>query len=125
MALKSDGENQTFNKYRISKLKYSLVNTISGIAGSLDQLSVATGVGGTVDGVLRQHGAFSQEGLVHVPDNLNWLEASTLGGAALTVWNAFYGLEGRAIKPGGWVITQGTGGVSIFAVQVCIQNAQG
>jgi NADPH:quinone reductase-like Zn-dependent oxidoreductase len=38
--------------------------------------------------------------------------------AALTAWNALYGLETRAIKPGEYVLTQGTGGVSIFALQV-------
>lgn len=88
------------------------------IAGSLDNVSVGTGVGGVVDGCLRQYGAFDQEGLVHVPKNLNWLEASTLSCAALTAWNGLYGLEGRALKPGDWVITQGTGGVSMFALQV-------
>ncbi|KAB2573730.1 putative alcohol dehydrogenase protein [Lasiodiplodia theobromae] len=87
------------------------------IAGSLDNVSVGTGVGGVVDGCLRQYGAFDQEGLVHVPKNLNWLEASTLSCAALTAWNGLYGLEGRALKPGDWVITQGTGGVSMFALQ--------
>ncbi|PIG83540.1 hypothetical protein AARAC_009328 [Aspergillus arachidicola] len=88
------------------------------IAGSLDTETLATGVGGFIDGSLRQYGAFNQEGLVHVPKNLNWLEASTLSCAAVTAWNGLYGLEGRSLKPGDWVITQGTGGVSIFALQV-------
>lgn len=52
-----------------------------------------------------------------MPSNLNFLEASTLSCAALTAWNGLYGLESRALKPGQWVLTQGTGGVSIFAVQ--------
>jgi NADPH:quinone reductase-like Zn-dependent oxidoreductase len=52
-----------------------------------------------------------------MPSNLNYLEASTLTCAALTAWNALYGLETRAIKPGQTVLTQGTGGVSIFALQ--------
>jgi len=52
-----------------------------------------------------------------MPTNLNFLEASTLSCAALTAWNGLYGLESRALKPGQWVLTQGTGGVSIFAVQ--------
>ncbi|KAL0260653.1 hypothetical protein SLS55_004343 [Diplodia seriata] len=87
------------------------------IAGSLDPVSVGTGVGGVVDGCLRQYGAFDQEGLVRVPKNLNWLEASTLSCAAVTAWNGLYGLEGRGLKQGDWVITQGTGGVSMFALQ--------
>lgn len=52
-----------------------------------------------------------------MPTNLNFLEASTLSCAALTAWNALYGLESRALKPGQTVLTQGTGGVSIFALQ--------
>lgn len=87
------------------------------IAGSLDNQSVGTGVGGVVDGALRQYGVFDQEGLVHIPKNLSWIEASTLSCAALTAWNGLYGLEGRGLKQGEWVLTQGTGGVSIFALQ--------
>lgn len=52
-----------------------------------------------------------------MPQNLNFLEASTLSCAAVTAWNALYGLESRALKPGQTVLTQGTGGVSIFALQ--------
>jgi NADPH:quinone reductase-like Zn-dependent oxidoreductase len=52
-----------------------------------------------------------------MPSNLNFLEGSTLSCAALTAWNALYGLESRALKPGQTVLTQGTGGVSIFALQ--------
>lgn len=87
------------------------------LAGSLDYTSVTTGVGGTVDGALRQYGAYSEQGLVHMPSNLNWLEGSTLTCAGLTAWNGLYGLESRSLKPGDWVLTQGTGGVSMFAVQ--------
>lgn len=87
------------------------------IAGSLNVQSVTTGVGGVIDGTLRQYGAFDEQGLVHVPNNLNFLEASTLSCAALTAWNALYGLESRALKQGDTVLTQGTGGVGIFAVQ--------
>lgn len=70
-----------------------------------------------MDGTLREHGVFDEAGLVKAPSNLNMLEASTLSCAALTAWNALYGLESRALKPGDTVLTQGTGGVSLFAVQ--------
>jgi NADPH:quinone reductase-like Zn-dependent oxidoreductase len=85
--------------------------------GSLDPYIVATGVGGTIDGSLRQYGAYDEQGLVHMPKNLNFLEGSTLTCAALTAWNGLYGLESRALKQGDVVLTQGTGGVSIFALQ--------
>lgn len=87
------------------------------IAGSLDGSSIATGLGGALDGTLREYGVFNEQGLVAAPKNLNDLEASTLSCAGLTAWNALYGLESRALKPGQWVLTQGTGGVSIFALQ--------
>lgn len=87
------------------------------IAGSLDASSLSTGLGGAIDGTLREYGVFDEQGLVSAPKNLNDLEASTLSCAGLTAWNALYGLESRALKPGQWVLTQGTGGVSIFALQ--------
>lgn len=86
--------------------------------GSLDQQTVKSGVGGVVDGTLRQYGSYHELGLVKAPENLNWFEASTLTCAALTAWNALYGLEGKMVKPGDYVLTQGTGGVSVFAIQV-------
>jgi len=87
------------------------------LAGSLNAQSLKSGVGGVVDGTLRQYGAFDEQGLVHMPENLNWLEGSTLSCAALTAWNGLYGLESKALKQGDTVLTQGTGGVSIFALQ--------
>lgn len=87
------------------------------IGHSLDQQTVATGLGGVLDGTLRQYGSFNENGLMKMPKNLNYLEASTLCCAGLTAWNALYGLEGKPLKAGEYVLTQGTGGVSIFAVQ--------
>ncbi|KAF7196734.1 Zinc-type alcohol dehydrogenase-like protein [Pseudocercospora fuligena] len=85
------------------------------IAGSLDEQSMNGGVGGVVDGTLRQYGSYDEQGLVHAPSNLDFVEASTLTCAGLTAWNALYGL--KQLMPGDWVLTEGTGGVSIFALQ--------
>lgn len=85
------------------------------LAGSLNPTILGTGLGGVVDGTLREYGTFDEQGLVHIPSNLNFLEASTLPCAALTAWNALYGL--KPLQPGQTVLTQGTGGVSIFALQ--------
>jgi NADPH:quinone reductase-like Zn-dependent oxidoreductase len=87
----------------------------SHLGGSLDPQTVTSGLGGVIDGTLRQYGTFNENGLVHMPESLNWLEASTLSCAALTAWNSLYGL--KPLKPGQVVLTQGTGGVSIFALQ--------
>lgn len=52
-----------------------------------------------------------------MPEGLSFEEAATLTCAGLTAWNALYGLSDKQLKPGDWVLTQGTGGVSIFGVQ--------
>ncbi|KAL9125524.1 MAG: hypothetical protein Q9217_005281 [Psora testacea] len=88
------------------------------LSGSLTPTTISTtGVGGTIDGCLREYGAFSEQGLVAIPESLNYAQASTLPCAAITAWNALYGLESRSLKPGDTVLTQGTGGVSLFALQ--------
>ncbi|KAL1962368.1 hypothetical protein VTN77DRAFT_9781 [Rasamsonia byssochlamydoides] len=81
----------------------------------IDIPAANSGLGGVIDGTLRQYGVFNENGLVRMPTNLNFLEASTLTCAALTSWNALYGL--RQVKPGDTVLIQGTGGVSVFGVQ--------
>lgn len=75
-------------------------------------------LGGGVDGVLREYAVFEESGLVRCPHSLSLQQGATLPCAALTSWNALYGLQSRAIVPGQWVLTEGTGGVSVFAVQV-------
>ena len=50
-----------------------------------------------------------------LPKGWSFAQAATLPCAALTAWRALM-VEAR-IKPGDVVLTQGTGGVSIFAVQ--------
>ena len=71
-----------------------------------------------VDGTLRQYGAYDEQGLVAMPETLDFQQGSTLTCAAVTAWNALYGLESSSLKPGDTVLTQGTGGVSIFGLQV-------
>jgi len=76
-----------------------------------------TALGGTSPGTLRQYGVFPASGLVRAPSNLSPTEAGTLTCAPLTSWNALYGLQSKALKPGDTVLTQGTGGVSLSAIQ--------
>jgi NADPH:quinone reductase-like Zn-dependent oxidoreductase len=85
------------------------------LAGSLTSKTIKTGLGSMIDGVLREHAIYNENGLVAMPACLSWLEASTLPCAAVTAWNALYGI--KPLQPGQVVLTQGTGGVSIFAVQ--------
>jgi NADPH:quinone reductase-like Zn-dependent oxidoreductase len=71
--------------------------------------------GGDLDGVLRECGTFEESGLVRIPDHLSFEEGATLPCAAVTAWNAL--VESGNLKAGETVLTLGTGGVSIFALQ--------
>jgi NADPH:quinone reductase-like Zn-dependent oxidoreductase len=73
---------------------------------------------GGLDGVLADRVVLHEDGLVHVPEHLSHEEASTLPCAALTAWHALV-TKGRA-RPGDTILVQGTGGVSIFALQFAL-----
>jgi NADPH:quinone reductase-like Zn-dependent oxidoreductase len=72
-------------------------------------------LGGSVDGVARSHAAFPADSLCLTPDELGDLEAATLPCAGLTAWTALFGA--RPIQAGERVLVQGTGGVSLAALQ--------
>lgn len=67
------------------------------------------------DGVLREFGSFDAEAIVRIPDHLSFIEAATLPCAGVTAWHAV--IAAGSTKPGDTVLTLGTGGVSIFAIQ--------
>lgn len=90
------------------------------VGGPITPEAAMTGLGGSLDGTLRKHGVFEDSGLVSMPQSLSAEEASTLSCAAVTAWNALHGLTGKGLKPGDVVLTQGTGGVSVFAVQFAV-----
>lgn len=75
-----------------------------------------TALGGAVDGVLAEYRVFDEDGLVTLPEGLSFEEGATLPCAAVTAWNALYGL--KPLRAGQTVLTLGTGGVSIFAIQL-------
>ena len=83
--------------------------------GAIDYQKARTALGGDLDGCLREFGAFDESGLVRIPDHLSYEEAATLPCAAVTAYNALY--HSGCLKPGDTVLLQGTGGVSIFALQ--------
>jgi NADPH:quinone reductase-like Zn-dependent oxidoreductase len=74
-------------------------------------------LGGDIDGMLADYVVLKESGLVSVPDYLSFEEAATLPCAAVTAWNA---LAAGNLKPGDTVLIQGTGGVSIFALQLAL-----
>lgn len=78
--------------------------------------NVKTAIGaGRADGVLRELAVFHEESIVRVPDHLSYEEAATLPCAALTAWHAL--VESGHLQAGETVLTLGSGGVSIFALQ--------
>jgi NADPH:quinone reductase-like Zn-dependent oxidoreductase len=72
-------------------------------------------LGGDVDGMLTEYIVLKESGLVAIPEHLSFQEAATLPCAAVTAWNA---LSVCDLKPGATVLMQGTGGVSIFVLQL-------
>lgn len=78
-------------------------------------IEVAAQLGGSLDGMLTEYVALGQDALVPIPDDLSYEQAATLPCAAVTAWHALS--AGRGVQPGETVLTLGSGGVSLFAVQ--------
>jgi NADPH:quinone reductase-like Zn-dependent oxidoreductase len=76
-------------------------------------------LGGDVDGMLAEYALLHQDGVVPFPEHLTYEEAATLPCAGVTAWNALHhgGDPARPTLPGETVVIQGTGGVSLFALQ--------
>lgn len=72
--------------------------------------------GDGIDGYAREIVVASASAFTHAPRGLSHDEAATLPCAALTAWRAL--IEEGRLKPGDAVLVQGTGGVSIFALQI-------
>ena len=86
------------------------------IDGAIDFQKGRTALGGDSDGCLREFGTFDENGLVCIPDHLSYEEAATLPCAGVTAYHALF--ESCGIKPDSAVLLQGTGGVSVIALQL-------
>jgi NADPH:quinone reductase-like Zn-dependent oxidoreductase len=84
------------------------------ISGDVSPYVTRASLGGSVDGMLAQYVVLHEKGVIRIPSQLSYEEAATLPCAAVTAWNA---LTGWMSKPGISVLVQGTGGVSMFALQ--------
>jgi len=73
-------------------------------------------LGANLDGMLAEYAVLSEEALVRVPGHFSFEEAATLPCAAVTAWVALTGH--RKVTAGDTVLTQGSGGVSVFALQL-------
>ena len=89
----------------------------SWLDGDPDEQTLRSSLGGPLDGTLREMMTVPEQALVRVPDSLSYAQAATLPCAALTAWSALvtYGLPTLA---GASILVLGTGGVSVFALQI-------
>ncbi|VIO78627.1 zinc-dependent alcohol dehydrogenase family protein [Bradyrhizobium ivorense] len=87
----------------------------SWLGGEPSEARMRAALGGSVDGVLTEYRVFPAHALVRTPAHLSDVEAAALPCAGLTAWSAVVKLGD--VKPGQTVLTQGTGGVSLFALQ--------
>ncbi len=90
----------------------------SWLDGGFTQAHAAAALGGAVDGLLREYATLPASSLIEVPEFLSLEEAATLPCAAVTAWDALQ-VRGQ-IQSGETVLILGTGGVSIFALQMAI-----
>lgn len=84
-------------------------------AGQIEAAGFASVPGDGADGYAAEYVVVPETAVTRMPEGYSCEEAATLPCAALTAWRALM-VEAR-VKPGDWVLTQGTGGVSIFALQ--------
>jgi NADPH:quinone reductase-like Zn-dependent oxidoreductase len=83
--------------------------------GPISESAMPSAMGGAIDGMLTELAVLEEEGVVKLPAHLSYEEGATLPCAAVTAWNAL--VEIGHLKAGDVVQIQGTGGVSIFALQ--------
>ncbi|MBI1831266.1 MAG: NAD(P)-dependent alcohol dehydrogenase [Planctomycetes bacterium] len=85
------------------------------LAGELTDTGAKSGLGGVVEGVAAEQVVLHEDAVVKFPAHLSDEEAATLPCAALTAWQSLV-TQGH-LRAGDTVLVQGTGGVSIFALQ--------
>lgn len=86
------------------------------LSGELSDAHHAAALGGGVDGMLAEEVVLDASSWVRIPEGWSFEEAATLPCAAVTAWHALF--EAAQLKPGQTVLVQGTGGVSIFGLQL-------
>lgn len=102
------------SEYRIGDrvLSYFFPNWSAG----RPDLTALTGVPGDhIDGFAAETVTMPASAFSPMPANLDFAAASTLTCAGLTAWRAL--MVETHLRPGDWILVQGSGGVSVFALQ--------
>jgi NADPH:quinone reductase-like Zn-dependent oxidoreductase len=86
------------------------------LAGPATPEVTARALGGSMDGVLAEQVVLPESAWVPIPAGLGFVEAATLPCAGVTAWNALFCVA--PVPPGSTVLLLGTGGVSIWALQL-------
>jgi len=86
------------------------------IAGEPTRERLRSTLGGPLDGMLAERVVLAAEGVAPFPEHLSFEEAACLPCAALTAWSAVAGPRG--MTAGETLLVLGTGGVSLFALQL-------
>jgi len=84
--------------------------------GRISAAAMASAMGGPVDGILAEQALLSETGAVHIPLHMSYQEGATLPCAGVTAWNCL--VEQGGLKAGNTALFLGTGGVSIFGLQI-------
>jgi NADPH:quinone reductase-like Zn-dependent oxidoreductase len=83
--------------------------------GTIEDAAFTSAMGGAIDGMLTDYAVLEQDGVVLLPPHLSFEQGATLPCAAVTAWHAL--VEFGGLKAGETVLVQGSGGVSVFALQ--------
>jgi NADPH:quinone reductase-like Zn-dependent oxidoreductase len=86
------------------------------VDGELSDRDHQTALGGGGDGMLAEEVVLPEHSWVRAPRGWSHVEAATLPCAGLTAWQALF--EVATTRPGDTVLVQGSGGVSVFALQL-------
>lgn len=102
------------SKFKLGE-RVSGIFTQSWISGEPTKDNWVSTLGSPLEGLLAEYVVLPENGLVRVPEHLTDEEAASLPCAGVTAWHAV--VEEGKVKEGDTVVVQGTGGVSLFALQ--------
>ncbi|HSO34309.1 MAG TPA: NAD(P)-dependent alcohol dehydrogenase [Labilithrix sp.] len=86
------------------------------LGGAFAEQHHANALGGSLDGVLAEEVVLADSAWVKIPSHFSFEQAATLPCAGVTAWHALF--VAATTRPGDTVLVQGTGGVSVFALQL-------